>query len=55
MGNKVNKISELRNTTLSPHDLNTVVAIVMSSLVELLRNGVPARVRYLLTKSGVWT
>ena len=55
MESKVNKISELRNTTLSPYDLNTVVAIVMSSLAELLRNRVLVRVCYLPTESGVWT
>ena len=51
----VNKISELRNTALSPHDLNTAVAIVTSSPAELLGNGVPTGVYYLLTESGVLT
>ena len=48
-----NKISELRNTALSLHNLNTAVIIVTSSLVELLGNGVPAGVCYLLTESRV--
>ena len=49
----VNKISKLRNTTLGPYSLNTIVAIVTSSPADLLRNRVPARVCYLLTESGV--
>ena len=55
MESRVNKISELRNTALSLHGLNTVVAIVMSSLAELHGNGVSARVCYLPMKSGVRT
>ena len=51
---RVNKISELRNTALSPCGLNTVVTIVMSSPVELYGNGVLTRVCYLLMESGVW-
>ena len=50
-----NKISELRNTTLSSRDLNTAVAIVTSSPAELLGNGVPTGVYYLPTESGVPT
>ena len=55
MKSRVNKISELRNTALSPHSLNTVVAIVMSSPAELYGNRVSARVCYLLMESRVWT
>ena len=44
----VNKIFKLRNTILSSCCLNTTVAIVMSSLVELHRNKVLIRVYYLL-------
>ena len=51
----VNEIFKLRNTVLSPCDLNTAVAIVMSSLAELLGNRVLTRVYYLLTESGVLT
>ena len=49
----VNEISELGNTALSPHSLNTAAAIVMSSLMELHRNGVSAGVCYLLSESRV--
>ena len=49
------EISELRNTALSPRDLNTAVAIVTSSPAELLGNGVPTGVYYLPTESGVPT
>ena len=55
MRRECNEIFKLRNTALSPRNLNTAVAIVMSSLAELLRNGVPTRVYYLLTESGVPT
>ena len=51
----VNKIFELRNTALSLHGLNTAVAIVTSSPVELHENGVLTRVCYLLMESGVQT
>ena len=50
-----NEISELRNTALSPRDLNTAVAIVTSSPAEPLGNGVPTGVYYLPTESGVPT
>ena len=49
----VNEVSELRNTTLSPHSLNTIMTIVMSSLAKLHRNRVSARACYLPTESGV--
>ena len=49
----VNKISKLKNIILSSCNLNTMVAIVTSSPVELLGNGVPIRVYYLLMESGV--
>ena len=55
MEDEVNEIFKLRNTALSPHDLNTVVAIVTSSPAELLRNGVLTGVCYLPTESGVQT
>ena len=45
----VKEISELRNTTLSPHSLNTIMAIVMSSPAKLHRNGVLVRACYLPT------
>ena len=48
----VNKISKPRNTTLSPHGLNTAVAIVTLSLTELHRNRVPT-VYYPLMESRV--
>ena len=50
---EVNEISKLRSTALSPHGLNTVVAIVMSSPAELHKIGVSARVCYLLMESRV--
>ena len=55
MESKVNEISELRNTILSPCNLNTVVAIVTSNLVELLGNRILVRVCYLPMESGVQT
>ena len=50
-----NEISELRNTALSLCDLNTMVAIVMSSPAELLGNRVLTRVYYLPMESRVLT
>ena len=55
MESRVNKIFKLKNTALSPHGLNTMVAIVTSSPVELYENGVLTRVYYLLMESGVQT
>ena len=49
----VDEIFKLRNTALSPHGLNTMVAIVTSSPAELHGNGVLVRVCYLLTESRV--
>ena len=54
MESRVNKIFKLKNTALSPHGLNTVVAIVTSSPVELY-GGVLASVCYLLMESSVQT
>ena len=51
----VNKISKLRNTAISPHSLNTVVAIVMSSLAELFEIRVLTEACYLLMESRVQT
>ena len=53
MEDEVNKISKLSNTALDSHNLNTMVTIVTSSLVELLGNGVLNGVYYLPMESKV--
>ena len=42
----VNEIFGLKNTTLNSHSLNTVIAIVTSSLAELHRTRVLTRICY---------
>ena len=45
---------DARLAIVTLHGLNTTVAVVMLSSVELHGNGVSARVYYLPMESGVW-